>query len=253
MKNQKFGGTSRPPNATRFSQTRGLSPSIVARFLLLPTLAEEFRTRTSSASTLSKRTFANRLSQYRNFEHFPRTPLVQFLQTSQSSLKVSQSSYNASQSSYNLTSHNIRIRSYLTYIISVSAPNAIMLAVRRTYPNRLSQYRNFEHFPRTPLVQFLQTSQSSLKVSQSSYNASQSSYNLTSHNIRIRSYRTYIISVSAPNAIMLAARRTYPSVVVSLSVCLRQLISIKTHICHICHICHLTNKQNRANKQTDDE
>ena len=40
MKNQKFGGTSLPPNASRSSQTRGLSPSIVARFLLLPTLAE---------------------------------------------------------------------------------------------------------------------------------------------------------------------------------------------------------------------
>ena len=51
IKNEMFGGTSRPPNATRFSQTRGLSPSIVARFLLLPTLTEEFRTRTSSASS----------------------------------------------------------------------------------------------------------------------------------------------------------------------------------------------------------
>ena len=50
-KTEMFGGTSRPPNATRFSQTRGLSPSIVARFLLLPTLTEEFRTRTSSASS----------------------------------------------------------------------------------------------------------------------------------------------------------------------------------------------------------
>ena len=169
-KTQKFGGTSRPPNATRFSQTRGLSPSIVARLLLLPTLAEEFRTRTSSAS------------------------------------------------------------------------------------NSLSQYRKFGPFLRTPLVHFLQRSQISYNECQISYNGCQISYNLTSHNIRIRSYRTYIISMSAPNAIMLAARRTYPSVVVSLSVCLRQLISIKTHICHICHICHLTNKQNRqTNKQTDDE
>ena len=55
--------------------------------------------------------------------------------------------------------------------------------------------------------------------------------------------------MAVPNAIMLDARRTYPSVVVSLSVCLRQLISIKTHICLICHICHLTNKQNRQRKR----
>ena len=51
VKNEMFGGTSLPPNASRSSQTRGLSPSTVARFLLLPTLAEEFRTRTSSASS----------------------------------------------------------------------------------------------------------------------------------------------------------------------------------------------------------
>ena len=51
IKNEMFGGTSLPPNASRSSQTRGLSPSTVARFLLLPTLAEEFRTRTSSASS----------------------------------------------------------------------------------------------------------------------------------------------------------------------------------------------------------
>ena len=80
-------------------------------------------------------------------------------------------------------------------------------------PNSLTDYRNFEHFPRTALVHSLQTSQSSYNASQSSYNASQSSYNLTSHNIRIHSYLTYIISMAVPNAIMLAARRTYPSVV----------------------------------------
>ena len=103
--------------------------------------------------------------------------------------------------------------------------------------NSLTDYRNFGSFLRTPLVHFVQMTQSSYNATQISYNATQISYNLTSHNIRIRSYLTYIISMAVPNAIMLDARRTYPSVgrPSAKRACLRQLISIKDMVAEEVH------------------
>ena len=102
-------------------------------------------------------------------------------------------------------------------------------------PNSLKDYRKFGSFLRTQLVHFVQMTQTSYNATQTSYNATQTSYNLTSHNIRIHSYIIYIISMSAPNAIMLDARRTYPSAVRPSAerASLRQQISIKRTNCHI--------------------
>ena len=105
-------------------------------------------------------------------------------------------------------------------------------------PNSLKDYRKFGSFLQTALVHFVQMTQTSYNATQTSYNATQTSYNLTSHNIRIHSYIIYIISMSAPNAIMLDARRTYPSAVRPSAerASLRQQRTI-------CHISEHTKKQ----------
>ena len=93
-------------------------------------------------------------------------------------------------------------------------------------------------------------------MTQSSYNATQISYNLTSHNIRIRSYLTYIISMAVPNAIMLDARRTYPSVgrPSAKRACLRQLISIKDMVAEEVHDFNQKDHLSyfRTHKETED-
>ena len=122
--------------------------------------------------------------------------------------------------------------------------------------NSLTDYRNFGSFLRTPLVHFVQMTQSSYNATQISYNATQISYNLTSHNIRIRSYLTYIISMAVPNAIMLDARRTYPSVgrPSAKRACLRQLISIKDMVAEEVHDFNQKDHLSyfRTHKETED-
>ena len=115
---------------------------------------------------------------------------------------------------------------------------AIIRSLNGEPANSLKDYRKFGSFLQTALVHFVQMTQTSYNATQTSYNATQTSYNLTSHNIRIHSYIIYIISMSAPNAIMLDARRTYPSAVRPSAerASLRQQRTI-------CHISEHTKKQ----------
>ena len=98
--------------------------------------------RTCSGLERKPNRISNSLTDYRNFGSFLRTPLVHFVQMTQSSLKTTQSSYNATQSSYNLSSHIILSQPYIIYIISMSGPNAKMLNAHALIHPRLDMLNN---------------------------------------------------------------------------------------------------------------